>query len=141
MTGTLTPTNLAFGFFLSYLILGLTRPLLGTTSYFGKSRQLVGFFFFFCRELVSSSLRVGYDILTPTHRMRPAVLAFPTRARNELELTLVSNVISLTPGSLTLDVSQDGRWIYIHVMYLEEDLDLVLDSFRNLEAKVLDVLR
>ena len=96
----------------------------------------VFFVFYFLYELVLANLRVAWDVVTLEHYMKPAILAIPLEARSDLEITLLGNLISLTPGSLCLDVSNDRTFMYVHVMYLEEPED-----FKKFEARLLRVLR
>jgi multicomponent Na+:H+ antiporter subunit E len=57
----------------------------------------------------------------PTHHMRPGVIAMPLEAKTDGEITMVANLISLTPGTLSLDVSDDRKVLYIHAMFLDGD--------------------
>ena len=93
----------------------------------------------FLRDLVVSNLRVAYDVLTPTHYMRPAVVAVPLRAKSDGAITILANMISLTPGTLSLDVSSDRSVLYLHVMYLDNEDDL-REQIRKLEDRVLALL-
>lgn len=81
------------------------------------------FLLFYLWELLISSLRVAYDVLTPTLHMRPAIIAVPLDLRSDLEITLLAHLVSLTPGSLSLDVSPDCRTLYVHVMFVGDDVD------------------
>jgi multicomponent Na+:H+ antiporter subunit E len=72
--------------------------------------------------------------------MSPGVIAMPLDAQTDGEITIVANLISLTPGTLSLDVSSDKKVLYIHVMYLD-DRDAVIRSIKALEARALQVLR
>jgi multicomponent Na+:H+ antiporter subunit E len=83
--------------------------------------RAVGFVAFYAWELLASSLRVAYDVLTPTLHMRPAIVAVPLDVTSDLAITLLANLVSLTPGSLTLDVSPDRRTLYVHVMFVGAD--------------------
>ena len=98
------------------------------------------FFFFFLRELVVSNLRVAYDVLTPTDYMRPGVIAVPLDAHTDGEITLLANLISLTPGSLSLDVSTDRRVLYVHMMYLD-DPEQAREQIKYFESRLLELLR
>jgi len=117
LTGEFSPANLLIGFGLGYLTLLAARRALGPSSYFGKVRLAIGFALFFLWELILSNLRVAHDVLTPRHHMRPRVIAVPLDARTDAEITTLANLISLTPGTLSLDVSADRRTLYIHAMY------------------------
>jgi multicomponent Na+:H+ antiporter subunit E len=101
-----------------------------------RSAAAVAFVLYFIWELVLANLRVAYDVVTPQHYMRPAILAIPLEAKTDAEITLLANLISLTPGTLSLDVSSNRQFLYVHTMYLEEPED-----FRKFEARLLKVMR
>ena len=141
VTGQLTATNLFVGFALGYLVLFIARRMIGPSSYFSRVRHLVSFGRFYIWELILANLRVAYDVVTPTHHMRPGVIAIPLEARTDMEITLLANLITLTPGTLSLDVSSDRRFLYIHAMYVGDE-EKVRESIKNgLERRVLELLR
>ena len=117
LTGAFGPINLAVGFVLGYLTLRLAQRVLGASAYFSKVWQIGGFVLFFLRELLTANIRVAIDVLTPKHHMQPRVLAVPLDALTDTEITFFANALSLTPGTLSLDVSTDRRVLYIHAMY------------------------
>jgi multicomponent Na+:H+ antiporter subunit E len=141
VSGDVSGGNLLIGFVLGYVILGITlRELPAFAAYVRRVPKILMFALFFLRELLKANLRVAWDVVTPTHHMRPAVIAVPLDARTEGEIALVANLISLTPGTLTLDISSDHKVLYIHVMYLD-DLDEVRAQIKDFEARVLALLR
>jgi multicomponent Na+:H+ antiporter subunit E len=105
--------------------------------WFARAGALAGFFLW---ELVLANLRVAFDVLTPRHRMRPGIIAVPLAARSDLEITLFANLISLTPGSLSLDVSDDRRVLYVHATYLEDAEALRARVKRAFERRVVELL-
>jgi multicomponent Na+:H+ antiporter subunit E len=143
MTGEFTPLNFVIGFGLGLLILFFARRVIGTPNYLAKTGQVAELFVFVLWELVLANLRVAYDVLTPGYRMRPGVIAIPLDARTDAEITLLANLITLTPGTLSLDVSSDRSVLYIHIMYIDND-DLAEVRRRiktGFERRVLEVLR
>jgi multicomponent Na+:H+ antiporter subunit E len=118
VTGALTPQNIVVGFVLGYAVIFVLQPLLGRDQYGSRVLYWVRFIFWFIRELFISSLRVAVDVLTPAHRMNPGVIGVPLDVTTDAEITFVANTISLTPGTLSLDVSQDRKTLYIHAMYI-----------------------
>lgn len=129
------------GFVLGYLVLYLAQPVIGPSRYFTKVRQVFGLVFFFLWELVLANLRVALDVSTPRHRMMPAVIAIPLDAKSDAEITLLANMITLTPGTLSLDVSADRKTLYIHALYVK-DCDAVRRDIKNgFEKRLLEVLR
>ncbi|HEX9787585.1 MAG TPA: Na+/H+ antiporter subunit E [Candidatus Binatia bacterium] len=143
MTGDFTPGNFVIGFALGLLILFFARRVVATPNYLVKIVQAAELFVFVLWELILANLRVAYDVMTPGYRMRPGVVGIPLDARTDAEITLLANLITLTPGTLSLDVSTDRRVLYIHVMYIDnDDLDEVRRKIKNgFERRVLEVLR
>ena len=72
--------------------------------------------------------------------MKPGVIAMPLAAKTDLEITMVANLISLTPGTLSLDVSDDRRVLFIHAMFLDNEQEL-RNSLKDMERRVLEILR
>jgi multicomponent Na+:H+ antiporter subunit E len=73
----------------------------------------------FISELLLANLRMAHDALTPRHRMSPGIIAVPLDVQSDAEIALLSALITLTPGSLALDVSTDRRTLYVHAMYVD----------------------
>jgi multicomponent Na+:H+ antiporter subunit E len=140
-SGRFTLTNLLLGYGLGYLVLVFTQPLIGPSRYFLKLWQVLGFLMFLFWEVIRANLRVAYDVITPTYYMHPGVVAIPLDARTDTEITVLANLISLTPGTLSLDVSDDRKYLYIHAMFIR-DPDALRDEIkRGLERRVLELLR
>jgi len=139
--GELSLGNLAAGFVLGFAILAVGGALFGSSHYFEKLLLGVEFAAFFLGQLALSSLRVATDIVTPRHRARPGVLAVPLDARSDAEITLLANLVSLTPGSLSLDVSDDRRTLFVHVMFLDDPELTRREIKEGFERRVLELLR
>lgn len=92
----------------------------------------------FLGELMLANAVVAWDVVTPRHRMRPGVIRTPVRSRTDFEVTLLANLISLTPGTLTLETG-DGV-LYVHAMFVRSP-DNVRRRVRLLEDHLLRILR
>jgi len=120
LTGQFTLENLVVGFVLGYLTLYLTRGVFEPTQYFMRAAQLFRFFAYFIRELLVANLRVARDVLRPGPlRLQPRVIAVPLDRCGDIEVTLLANLLSLTPGSLSVDVSKDGDHclLFVHMIH------------------------
>ncbi len=139
--GQLTLSGLLAGFIVGYIALWLTKPLYGPTRYFERLPKVIGLISFFVKELLVSNLQVLWDVITPKHISRPGIIGIPLDARTDTEIMLVANLISLTPGTLSLDLSEDRRMLYIHVMFLD-DIDRTRQDIKEgIERRVLEVMR
>lgn len=142
LTGKVSVANLTIGFVLGYFALTLLYPREEKkNSYFRKTMQVVRFGLFFTKELVVSSWRVAKDVVKPLPHMRPGIIGIPLDAETDMEITLLANVISLTPGTLSLDVSPDRKTLYIHAMYVISPDDLRREIKDGLERRLLELLR
>ncbi|MGA1529284.1 MAG: Na+/H+ antiporter subunit E [Kiritimatiellia bacterium] len=140
MTGGISLINLLVGFFVGYLILGSIHGSSGTSSYFTKVPQTIRFILYFILELLISSVRVAYDVVTPTYYMKPGIIAIPMDAKTDIEITMLANLITLTPGTLSLDVSFDRKTLYIHSMFVS-DPEKVRRETKDMERRLLAVMR
>lgn len=138
LTGTFDPINFAAGFILGYLMLRLVQRPDDPKNYFQRATLVIRFAFFYLKELLIANLRVAGTVLSPQMRMAPAVVAIPLDADSDLSISLLANLITLTPGSLTLDISADCSVLYVHTMYAD-DIDQFRLSIKDLERRVLEV--
>jgi multicomponent Na+:H+ antiporter subunit E len=129
------------GFALGYVALWLSKPLYQESGYFQKTPKTILLVVFFLKELVVSSLRVLWEVITPWQINRPGIIGVPLEARTDLEIFIVANLISLTPGTLSVDLSEDRRTLYVHVMFLEDVARTRAEIKDGLERRVLEVTR
>lgn len=142
LLGGITLSNLVSGFVVSYFLLWLvTRGQRGHDGYFGKLPRVLGFIAYYLWELVKSNAIIAYDVLTPTHHMKPGVIGIPIEAKTDLEITALANLITMTPGTLSLDISPDRKTLYVHAMYIHDPEELRRDIKENFEPRVLALLR
>ncbi len=141
MTGHFDAANLVLGFAFGYLVLFLLQRVMGRSSYFGKSLILVRFSAFYALEVVRSNIRVAADVVTPVSRSKPAIVAVPLDARTDAEITLLSSLITMTPGSLAVDVADDRSVIYVHSMFVDDPDAFAHDIKHDFERRVLELMR
>lgn len=139
--GRLNLSGMIAGFAVGYVALWLSKPLYGRTRYFERLPRVLALVCFFGKELLVSNLKVLWDVITPQHISHPGIIAIPLDARTDAEIMLVANLISLTPGTLSLDLSEDRRLLYIHVMFLDDIEETRRQIKQGLERRVLEVMR
>ena len=141
VVGRFTLLDLTAGFVIGYLVLWLVRPLYGPTRYFERFLLLPALVLFFLRELVVSSLRVAWDVITPPVYSRPGIVAVPLDLQGEVAITLLANLVSLTPGTLSLEVSEDRKTLYVHAMYADPPEQVRQSIKGGLERRLLEIMR
>ena len=80
-------------------------------------------------------------MITPPFYSRPGIVAVPLDARTDFEIMTLANLISLTPGTLSLDVSEDRRTLYVHAMFIDDPDALRREIKQGMERRVLEALR
>lgn len=143
LLGTFNVLTLIVGFALGFAALWIAQPLYPVqTSYFARSWRVVQLVVFFLYELLVSSVQVAWIVLTPWRkRPEPAVIEMPLLVKSDLEILLVTSLISLTPGTLSLDVSEDRETLFVHAMF-GDDPGAVIDALKTgMEHRVAEVFR
>ncbi len=101
---------------------------------------LLPFLAFYAWVLLLSNLDVALQVVSPLHRMSPGVIACRLRCSTPLEVTFLANLITLTPGTLSLDVDREGKVLYVHGLHVR-DPDRFRRGIAKLEDRLLKVLR
>ncbi len=139
--GEFTWLTLGSGLVLGYVVLWLLQPLTGGPSgYFMRVWYWIKLIVMFHYELIVSSVQVLWDIITPSHRARPAILEMPLDVKSDAGILLVTNLISLTPGTLSLDVSEDRKTLSLHAMFADDPDAVIKQLKEGMEKWVIDAV-
>lgn len=141
LQGELQGSNFAVGMVLGYLVIALSQQIMGTSAYVQKVVQVVRFVTISLWEIFTASLALAWLIVQPKLQVRPAIVAVPLDAKTDVEIATMSSLLTLSPGTMTLDVSTDRETLYVHTIDLDD-----VDEFRReiksgLERRVLEVMR
>lgn len=141
VTGSFELVNLGFGFALGSLALYLIREQVGTGGYFSRAYKVGNLALTFIYELVLSAIRVAAIVLRPKIDLEPGIIAYPLTVDRDFEITMLANLITLTPGTLSVDVSNDRKTLYVHCIDVP-DPQATIDDIRNgFERKILEAFR
>ena len=142
LLGEVTPANLLVGYVLGYAVLALLEKggVLSSTfqTRVGRVLSLAAFFAW---ALIIANVRVAADVLRPRTAIHPAVVAIPLDITSDAEILLLSALINITPGSVTIDLSEDRRTLYVHVMHIQsadQSRREIKDGFERRVKRVFD---
>ncbi len=141
ISGTFSGLNLLLGAGIGAIAVLLLRRNLGQGQSLRRARSVALLALLFLYQLGVSAVRVAIVVLTPDLKatLRPAIIAFPLSVRSDAEITLLANLITLTPGTLSVDVSEDRSLLYVHTLTLETREALIADIAAGFEARVREV--
>ena len=131
--GSVTAANVLGGVAVALLLVTVLPLTEVPTAAVVRPFALLRFLAFFAVDLVRSSLQVAALVLAPRRALRQAVVAMPVRGASDSLLTLLANAISLTPGTLTLEVDRPGSTLYVHVIDVGEGVDAVRADLLHIE--------
>ncbi|MGP8319956.1 MAG: Na+/H+ antiporter subunit E [Methanosarcinaceae archaeon] len=118
--GSVTIENFLFGLLLGPIVIRPFKPLykFGTEVSFNDATKRIPseikYFVMLIIEIVKASLAVGKIVIQPKIDIKPGIVAVPIDSKTNLGITAIANTITLTPGTLTLDVSDDKSVLYVH---------------------------
>ena len=139
--GGFTWLTVLSGLAVGYAILWLLQPLKGArSSYFKRVWYWAKLIVMFHYELVVSSFQVLWDIFTPAHLSKPAIIDMPLDVKTDTGILLVTNLISLTPGTLSIDVSEDRKTLTLHVMFADDPEAVCRQLKQGMERWVIDAV-
>ena len=143
LTGQMNYANFAFGFILGFAILWMISRKAPSEKrkYFTRVPRILEFLFYFLIDTVRANLQVAYDVVTPKYFMKPEVVAYPMDAETEFEITMLANVIALSPGNFVIDVNVPKKIVYIHVMYVHDKEKFISRFKSGIERKLLAIIR
>ncbi|MFD1746588.1 Na+/H+ antiporter subunit E [Rhizobium helianthi] len=141
ISGSATFINFLFGFVLSALALGLIREQAHGVSYLRRLRLIASLTLLFFKELALSAWKVAVLVTRPKMELKPGIFAYPLTVQRDFEITLLANMITLTPGTLSVDVSEDRRFLYVHALDCADPEAAKRDIATGFEAKIMEVFR
>lgn len=141
LTGRFSLSNLIFGFIIGYFALLSVSRAIPPSRYFRTAPYLLEFILYLSWEMILASLRVAWEVMTPELRMHPRVLAVPLTVKTDAEIVLLANLVSLTPGSVSLDISSDRTTLYVHAMFASNEEQARRDIQQGFEYRVIRLLR
>lgn len=136
-----TLTSFVFGYILGIFLLFLLGRFIPGRFYVDRVIKIVQLILLFCKELVLSNINIVKLVYAPKLDVEPGIFALPTELKSDWEITLLANLITLTPGTLTVAISNDNTQLFIHAMHIddiEESINSIKDTF---EKAIMEVTR
>jgi multicomponent Na+:H+ antiporter subunit E len=129
--------------FFMLVIIGWLASYFYNRKAFWQVVWLIELIFYFSYELFKASFEVAYEVLTLKHHMEAGIVAVPLDTKTDLEITIFSSLVSLTPGTLSIDVSVDKSVLYVHAMYISKaDAPALANELKSgFEQRIIRIFR
>lgn len=136
-----TASGFIIGYLLGLLLILALRRFFNSRFYIARVWATIKLAFLFLKELIMANLSVLVLVLRPKLQMKPAFFKYDTELTEEWEITLLSSLITLTPGTVVVHVSDDSKSLFIHAID-SDDINETIDSIKNsFEKAILEVSR
>lgn len=135
----LTVTTAVIGFVLGFLLLSVMHR-----GYGAAVSGAVGYVFFLGQAIILSSIQVARYVLSPKLRLDQGIVAIPLTAHTDLEIAILASSITLTPGTISVDVGHDAagqRVLYVHNLVMGDADDVRKTVKQDFERRILRVTR
>lgn len=141
LTGTVSLLNTLLGLGVSLLALLVLRGQLPELDFSVRIVPALKLKLLFFRELMRSANRVARLVLSRDMAISPGVVAVPVSLGRDAEITLLANLITLTPGTLTVDVAEDRRALYVHALEADDPEAVKRDIRAGFERAIRETFR
>lgn len=96
----------------------------------------LSFVVFLLKELLLANIQVARSILGPRARLEPCIVAVPLDLRGDFQITLLANLVTLTPGTLSLEVAEDRSVLWVHALHADDAEVLRRDIKEGFERRI-----
>lgn len=129
------------GYLIGIGIVLLMQRFFGSQFYLRRVYSAIKLLLIFISELFQSSILILKQILSPKLNIKPGIITYEHNMEGDYELTTLALLLTLTPGSVVMEVSPDGKIFYIHAMDVEESREALLRSIKTFEKAIMEVTR
>ncbi|MFT4764960.1 MAG: multicomponent K+:H+ antiporter subunit E [Oleispira sp.] len=125
LNNTLAPGHLVLGAFLAFVIPLMTSGMQYPQPSFRKPLTILRYLFMVLGDIVVANFEVALLVIGPTKKLNPAFIAIPLDIEYELPITILASTVSLTPGTVSTEISEDKKWLHVHVLNLTDKEALI----------------
>lgn len=129
------------GYIVGVVIVFLMHRFFGQKFYLQRFYAVMKLVLIFHSELIQSSLFVLKHILSPKIHIKPGIFKYETVLSGEWEVPALALLLTLTPGSVVMEVTPEGNVFYIHAMDIEQSRENLLKSLAKFEKAIMEVTR
>ena len=138
-------STLSLGHIILGSVLGICIPLLCARLRMPqppikKPLKAVTYTILVLRDVIVANMEVALLVIGPEKRIKPGFVAVPIDLPDHLSITVLASTVTMTPGTVSSEVSTDKKWLYVHVLNMPENEQEVIDLIKNrYESRVKEI--
>lgn len=141
LTNSWTFTSYFIGYVIGMILLFGMRRFFSHRFYMKNIVAIIKLLVIFIKELALSNLSVLKMVLSPKMNIQPGIFALKTELKKDWEITVLANLITLTPGTLVLEISEDNKILYVHALHLPDVTEAIFSIKNSFEKAIMEVSR
>lgn len=139
LNNTLAPGHILLGAFLAWGIPMLTAGLSKPQPALHKPLHTLRYGLMVLKDIITANVEVAIQVMGPLDKLHPALIAVPLDLEGELPITLLASTCSLTPGTVSAEVSACRKFLYLHVLSLKDEAELIATIKQRYEAPLMEI--
>lgn len=143
LTGTLTLPSFVMGLLLGCVIVHLfaRRATKVLDLHVHHVWPLIQLCFIFAYELLMANLSVLVKVFSPKLNIKPGIIKVPIDIEGAFWITMLANMVTLTPGTLTVEVAPNNKFLYVHCLNIDNEAQTIASIKDTFEKKILEVCK
>lgn len=133
--------SFAVGYVIGFVIILSMRRFFPEPFYGKKTISIIKLVLLFIFELIKSSFSVLKEIIRPTLKIKPGIFRSETVLESDVEISLLATLITLTPGSVVMEIDPKQKVMYIHAMDADDFRNNITKTKRKFEKAIIEVMR
>lgn len=136
-----TVASFIFGYLIGIFLLFILRYFFDFDFYIRRVWAFIKLSILFAVELTKANVDMVKVVLRPKLNHTPGIIAVRTKLESDIEISLLAALISLTPGTISMDFSADNKTIYIHAIDVEDEDEFRADIHNSFERAIMEVTK
>jgi multicomponent K+:H+ antiporter subunit E len=141
LNNTVAPGHLVLGAFLAFVIPLLTSGMQDPQPGFHKPLTIIRYVLMVLGDIVVANFEVARLVIGSAKKLNPAFVAVPLDIEYGLPITILASTVSLTPGTVSAEISEDKKWLYVHVLNLTDKDELIALIKHRYERPLLEIFQ
>lgn len=141
LNNTIAPGHLVLGTFLAIIIPLITSGMQYPQPSFHKPFTILRYLLMVLGDIVVANFEVALLVIGPAKRLNPAFIAIPLDIEHELPITILASTVSLTPGTVSTEISEDKKWLHVHVLNLMDKEELIALIKHRYERPLMEIFQ
>ncbi|WP_067222925.1 Na+/H+ antiporter subunit E [Marinomonas gallaica] len=140
LNSSISPGHILLAAFFAISIPLLVNSMRNEQPKIKKPWLAIRYFFMVLKDILVANIQVAVLVLGPIKNLNPGFVAIPLDITSDVGITLLASTVSLTPGTVSVEISEDKQWLYVHALHLDNEQDLIDEIKQRYERPIKEIL-